>query len=325
MNEFSKARFILFGWYIAISLFLLSAFTLVAFQAERQSFSKIESMLSNRIQRPVLSALLERRLFEFSSDFRERLLYFDVILFLVATVTSWFLSGKTLEPIEEMVKRQEEFSADASHELRTPLTSIIMEIEAAKRTQKKIPRQINKSLDNIKEETLRMKHLVNNLLTLVRNHANTTFTLETFSINSAAKEAFASLKNQARDKHLAFTYQEGPPMNIQGDQEAIRQAFTILLDNAIKFTSVGSVTMRMSKKRAQAKVDIADTGIGIPIKDLPHIFKRFYRVHTRTNPQGIGLGLAIAKKIIEEGKGKIAVKSKLDEGSVFSVTLPISS
>lgn len=325
MNQFSKARLILFGWYIVISLFLLTAFTFVAIQAERQSFSQIERMLSNRIQRPVLSEILERRLFEFSSDFRERLLYFDVILFLVATAASWFLSGKTLEPVEEMVKKQEEFSADASHELRTPLTSIIMEIEATKRTQKKIPKHIDESLNNIKEEALRMKHLVNNLLILVRSSSGATPAFTTFSINSAAEEAFDSLKNQAHDKHLEFIYEKCSPINIRGNKEAIKQMFIVLLDNAIKFTPSGSVTIRIVKEGNLVKVDITDTGIGIPSKDLTHIFERFYRVHTRTNSQGTGLGLAIAKKIAEEHRGKIAVISKLDGGSVFTITLPVSS
>jgi len=325
MNEFSKARLILFGWYVIISLFLLIAFTFVALKAERQSFSQIERMLSNRIQRPVLSEVLERRLFKFSSDFRERLLYFDLILFLVATAASWFLSGKTLKPIEEMVKKQEEFSADASHELRTPLASIIMEIEALKRTQKKIPNKINESLDNIRQESLRMKNLVNNLLILVHARTTDASSLEPFSINEAAKEAFKSLEKLAADKRLKFTFKEDTKLYMKGDKEAIKRVFIILLDNAIKFTPAGSVKMRLYKERKWAKVDIADTGLGIPDKDITHIFERFFRAHTRTNREGSGLGLAIAKKIAEEHKGGIIVKSRLDEGSVFTITLPLAS
>ncbi|KKS78882.1 MAG: Signal transduction histidine kinase [Candidatus Beckwithbacteria bacterium GW2011_GWA2_43_10] len=326
MNEFSKARLTLFGWYLVISFFLLSAFTLVAFQAERQAFARIEKMLSNKVDRPVLSALLERRLREFSGNFKERLLYFDIVLFFVAAGASWFLSGKTLEPIEAMVKKQEEFSADASHELRTPLTSIIMEVETIKRTEKQIPKEINKSLDNISQESLRMKNLINNLLVLVRNRTADVGVFKTFSLNEAAKKAFKSLEKSAAEKQLEYTYYEkNTGLKMKGDQEAVERMFVIILDNAIKFTPAGSIKARLYKEGKSAKIEIADTGIGIPAKDLPYIFERFFRAQTKTRLQGSGLGLAIAKKTAIEHKGKIAVKSKLNEGSVFTVTFPISS
>ena len=112
---------------------------------------------------------------------------------------------------------------------------------------------------------------------------------------------------------------------MKGDQEAVERMFVIILDNAIKFTPAGSIKARLYKEGKSAKIEIADTGIGIPAKDLPYIFERFFRAQTKTRLQGSGLGLAIAKKTAIEHKGKIAVKSKLNEGSVFTVTFPISS
>lgn len=323
MNEFSKARLKLFGWYVLISFLLLSAFTIVAFQAERQSFNQIEKIVANRTQRPLVAALVDDRLSQFTSDFRERLLYFDIILFLVSTGASWFLSGKTLKPIEEMLKKQQEFSADASHELRTPLTSIIMELEAIKRTQKKIPTDLSSSLENIKEEALRMKQLVNNLLTLVRNQPDQNNSNEVFILNEVAQNSFDSLKKIAQEKKLDYVFEENEKIKIKGDIERIKQVVTIILENAIKYTSSGSVIIKIeSANQKMALVEIADTGIGIPPGDIPHIFERFYRVRTRTKTQGTGLGLAIAKKIIDDHKGKITVKSTVDKGSVFSIYLP---
>lgn len=325
MNEFFRARLILFGWYMLISFLLLTVFTIVAFQAEKQSFDQIDQMLSNRIQRPVVSALLEKRLSEFTGNFRERLLYFDIILFLFSSAASWFLSGKTLKPIEEMMLSQQEFSADASHELRTPLTSIIMELEAIKRTQKRIPKELELSLDNIKYESFRMKHLVNNLLTLVRAKPHHQSGFETISLNSLAKKTYGSLKNQASEKKLAFFFEENEDLTVLGDIESLQQALTIILENAIKYTLSGKVMTKISKDQKMAKIEIVDTGIGIPQDEQLHIFERFYRVHTRTKIQGSGLGLSIAKKVIDEHKGKITVESVVDKGSVFTVYLPLAS
>ncbi len=326
MNEFSKARFKLFGWYVLISFLLLSAFTIVAFQAERQSFNQIEKIVTNRTQRPLVATLVNDRLFQFTSDFRERLLYFDIILFLVSTGASWFLSGITLKPIEEMLKKQQEFSADASHELRTPLTSIIMELEAIKRTQKKIPTDLSSSLENIKEESVRMKQLVNNLLTLVRHQPDQNNSNKVFILNEVAQNSFDSLKKIAREKKLGYVFEENEKIKIKGDIEKIQQTLTIILENAIKYTSLGSVTMKIeSTDQKMALVEIADTGMGIPSEDISHIFERFYRVRTRTKIQGTGLGLAIAKKIIDDHKGKITVNSTVDKGSTFSIYLPLAT
>jgi len=326
MNELLKARLILFGWYVIISFILLTVFTVVAFQAEEQSFYQIEKIISNRVQRPFVSALLEERLSQFSGNFRERLLYFDIILFLISTAASWFLSGKTLKPIEEMVRKQQEFSADASHELRTPLASIIMELEAIRRTQKKIPTELTASLENIKDEALRMKQLVNNLLTLVRPHIVQKLEKRHFVLNDVAKKAFILLKNSASQKKLEYIYDDKEKITIQGDVESLQQVFTIILENAIKYTSSGKILMKIyTANQRFSVVEITDTGIGIAPCDIPHIFERFYRVSTRSKIQGTGLGLAIAKKIIDEHKGKIFVKSTIDEGSTFSIYLPLVS
>lgn len=326
MNEFSKARLKLFSWYVLINFLLLTVFTIVAFQAERQSFNQIEKIVSNRTQRPLVAALVEDRLSQFTSDFRERLLYFDIILFLVSTGAGWFLSGKTLKPIEDMMKKQQEFSADASHELRTPLTSILMELEAIKRTQKKIPKDLSSSFENIKDEALRMKQLVNNLLTLVRNEPNLYSDTEIFALNEVAQKAFDSLKPIALGKKLVYEFKKSEQLKIRGDIEAIGQALTIFLENAIKYTPSGRITMEVeSVNQKVCLVKVSDTGIGIPSGDTPHIFERFYRVRTRTKSRGTGLGLAIAKKIIDNHKGKITVKSIVDEGSTFSIQLPLAS
>lgn len=325
MKEFTRARIKLFGWYVLINLLLLGAFTAVAFQAEKQSFAQIDQMLQNRIQRPVISIVLEQRLSEFSGSFRERLLYSDLILFLAATAASWFLSGVTLKPIEKMIEKQQEFSADASHELRTPITTIMMELESIKRNKSKLPAEIGNSLKVIMDEANRMKRLITNLLNLVRNNNTSQTNFIRFELGEEVESVATLMRNQASEKQLKLLLYKGPLVWVFGDKEAIREAITILVDNAIKFTQQGNIKITTAKKGKFATVEIADTGIGISESDLSRIFDRFYRIHNRANTQGTGLGLSIAQKIIHEHGGKINVQSQLDHGSTFIVTLPAES
>lgn len=326
MNEFFKARVTLFCWYLLINFFLLTIFTVVAFQAEKQSFNKIERIISNKTQRPVVSALLERRLSQFTGDFREQLLYFDIVLLLLSAASSWFLSGKTLKPIEDMLKSQQEFSADASHELRTPLTTIIMEIEAIKRSDESIPKELYRSLESIKEDALKMRNLVNNLLTLVRVDSPTVTKKEVVDLNLIAKKAFDSLYTQAVSKRLDYKFETNEKIKVNAIPDSLEQAIAIILENAIKYTPFGEVVMCIKPVRGNtAVIEIRDTGVGIPQSEIPHIFERLYRARTRTKEKGTGLGLSIAKKIIDTHRGKIEVKSIIDEGSTFTIYIPIES
>jgi two-component system OmpR family sensor kinase len=311
---------------LAINLLLLAVFTLVAFSAEQQAFTRIDQMLSDRVQRPTVSALLAKRLAEFSGDFRQRLFYFDVILFLIGAGASWFLSGKTLKPIEEMVLRQKEFAADASHALRTPLTVIIAELEAACRSRQKLPKTIKQSFKVLNQQAQKMRQLINNLLLWVRLESGLTAAPAVFHLNLPLKKAFESLKPLARRQKLTYRFQENASFWVKGDAEALQQAFSLLLDNAIKFTPAGSVTLVIDRGgQNTAKISLTDTGSGIPVKDQQKIFQRFYRSSISHNIPGSGLGLAIAQKIILEHRGKIKLNSIVNQGSTFTVYLPARS
>jgi two-component system sensor histidine kinase ResE len=171
-----------------------------------------------------------------------------------------------------------------------------------------------------------MKRLINNLLTLVRTQPSQDTSHEVFTLNSVAKKAFDSLRNIAWEKKLEYVFRESKKLKIQGNAEVVEQALSIILENAIKYTPAGNVSMCIdSNNRKAATVEVTDTGIGIPADDIPHIFDRFYRVRTRIKIPGTGLGLAIAKKIVEDNKGKITVQSVVDKGSTFTVYLPLVS
>src|SRR5258708_11635307 len=168
MNAFYKARLKLTLWYIFISFCLLTIFTLAAIRAEQTAFDRIVQVISNPVTRPHLTALLDSRINNFERTFTTKLFLFDGLLLIFASIASYFLSGITLKPIQEMVRLQDDFAADASHELRTPLTTIGIEIEALKRTETNIPPAYKQVFTSIQEEVLRMRGIVDGLLTLVR-------------------------------------------------------------------------------------------------------------------------------------------------------------
>lgn len=324
MNTFKKARLKLTFWYILISAALLMIFSLAAINAERRAFTKLEGVLSDKQQRPQLTAFLEKNINRFESDFRKRLLMFDLALLIGVSISSYFLSGRTLKPIGEMIRKQEEFSQDASHELRTPLTTIGIEIEAIKRTEKKIPKVIMELFVSIQEEVSRMKGIVDGLLTLVREESYQGKTSWTkFDLSNVVLEAFEQIKPIAQKKQLDFKIEESKNLFTYGNKEELKQVVLILLDNAIKYTpSHQAVKVKTMLQGKDTVLSVSDTGNGIWEKDIPHIFERFYRGRVSNVFTGSGLGLAIAWKITERHNGKISVASKRGEGSEFVVRLP---
>lgn len=328
LSELQTARLKLTGWYVVITIFLLAVFSVGAIQAEKRAFSKIEQALSDREQRPKLTALLETRIAGFEKNFRQRLFTFDVVLLLISAVSSYFLSAKTLEPIAKMMREQEEFAADASHELRTPLATIGMEIESQMRTEK-LPGNYRLTLASIKEEVSRMGKIVDGLLRLVRAEAGEA-RLQTriFNLTEVAGEVVDQMKPLAENKHVVLSLESAKQLKVKADREQIRQVVVILVDNAIKYTpSGGNVKLSLGRQKNWARLQVQDTGAGISSTDLSHIFKRFWRGQGNSDGEskGVGLGLPIAKQIAENHHGKLSVFSELGKGSGFTLSLPVYS
>ncbi len=330
MNAFQKARLTLTFWYILISFLLLFVFSLAAIQAEKRAFSRIQQVLGNRAKRPHLTSLLEKRIDEFEANFQMRLLFFDGILLVIVSGASYFLSGKTLKPIQEMIEEQEAFAAEASHELRTPLTTIGMEIEALRRTEKTILPQYKTVLDSIQEEVSRMRRLVDGLLVLVRNAGeNSKKSWKACNFTSIVEESSSQMQPLAKEKDIRIEKHLAKDVAVMGDPEQIKEVVLILIDNAIKYSSThGQIVISLQKTKSSALLSVTDTGHGIDPKDLPHIFTRSYRGGTTDSHQqskGAGLGLSIAKRIVAQHDGTISVESTLHKGSTFIIKLSLSS
>jgi two-component system OmpR family sensor kinase len=242
--------------------------------------------------------------------------------------------GRLIHTMNDMIQRLHnsfeqvrQFSSDASHELRTPLTIMRGEIELALRNEK-TPEEYKEILASQLEEILRLKSIIDNLLTLGKaDHGALDMKLEEIHLESLIKDLYDDSEMLAHSKHIHVELKKIEPITIVGDRGRLRQLFLNLVDNAIKYTpDGGTVAISMERQNGSAVVAVEDTGIGIPQEDIVKIFDRFYRVDkARTRDMGgTGLGLSIAKWIAELHRGSIKVESELNRGSKFTVSFPIN-
>ena len=243
----------------------------------------------------------------------------------ISILVGYFLSGHSLKPIQESMDQQQQFLADASHELRTPIAVIQTDLEILKKTPD--PDEQQRWLDTACSESLRMQRIVEDLMFLARSDAGEEpYYYETVDMTYLILEASERFSNIAAQRGMTIEVAlEEMDLLVRGDQGKINQVLTILIDNAIKYAGE-MATIYLSAKHVEDHVEIGirDTGIGIQREDLDKIFERFYRVDKARSREagGTGLGLPIAKKIIEQHGGTLTVKSEVGRGTAFMVKLP---
>lgn len=224
--------------------------------------------------------------------------------------------------IEHLFSVQQRFVADISHELRTPLTAIQGNIEMVKRYGAD-----EESLDAIASESRRMSRLVNDLLMLARaDYGGMTVELFPIDLDTTLLAAFESGRALAQGRDLNIRLGHFEPVRINGNADRIKQVVLNLIGNAIKFTEDGgTITVSLERARGEALITVQDTGIGIGEDDLKRVFDRFYQSDPSRAHQGdgFGLGLSIAKWIVEAHHGYISVTSTPGQGTAFAVHLPL--
>ena len=227
-----------------------------------------------------------------------------------------------LARLDDSFRRERQFTADVSHELRTLLTAM-QAILSLIREKRRTPEEYEQALTDLAEETHRLRTLTENLLRLARGETHNLVADETIDLSTLLRDVTDSLRPLAEAKALTFEYDIPDALSLIGDSDDLIRLFVNLLDNAIKYTERGGVTVSANQNRhTNLMVAIADTGIGIPVEYLPHIFDRFYRVDQSRTSRGAGLGLAIASEIARAHGGGIEVSSTLEKGTRFTVFLP---
>lgn len=236
-----------------------------------------------------------------------------------------------LQDITEQTKldmARREFVANVSHELRTPITTIKSYAETIlDMAQEETPE--TGFIKVIEQEADRMTRIVTDLLTLSRldNSAKQALDKKVFNLSDLVKSVVEKLKINANNLGLSISYkEEGDTSAFFGDKDRMEQVITNIISNAVKYTpSGGEVEVTCSAKYTEAVVRVSDNGIGIPEKDLPRIFERFYRVDKARSREsgGTGLGLAIAKELVEMHGGRIDIKSREGKGTSVIISLPM--
>src|SRR5437016_1083439 len=231
-----------------------------------------------------------------------------------------------LARLENSFKQQQRFVADASHELRTPLAVLRGETEVALAQPREID-DYKASLSLIEDEAERLSRIVEDLFILARQPFDAPAIMkERVSLDEVVAECARAAQVLAARKDLKLTVNAGPPLSLIGDDELLQRMILNLLDNAVKYTPAGGeVSLDLAAYNGDARITVRDTGIGIPEKDQPQVFDRFYRVDKARSRAmgGAGLGLSIAHWIAEAHGGTISVESSAGRGSVFTVELPI--
>jgi heavy metal sensor kinase len=234
--------------------------------------------------------------------------------------------NEMLVRIESSVQRITQFTADASHDLRTPLALIRSSSELALRRSRS-EEEYRETIAGILATSDETTGLVENLLTLARADAGAaTLQFQRIDLIPHLRKTAEEVDVLAADKGIRVVA-EVPrvPVWVTADGAAIERVFRIVLENAVKYTpSGGEIGILFHNGHGASHVEIRDTGIGIPAKDLPHIFERFYRADEARSREtgGSGLGLAIAQWVVDMHQGSISAKSTLGQGSVFSIRLP---
>jgi len=225
-------------------------------------------------------------------------------------------------------KHKSQFLANMSHELRTPLNGIQGYTELiVDGIYGEVPEKIKEVMERIQQSGNRLLGLINAVLDLSKIEAGRiTLSLADYSMPSVVQTVCTAVEPLATERRLALKVTVPPDLPVgKGDEQRITQVLTNLVGNAIKFTEVGEVGVHVTSENGAFMVAVSDTGVGIAEADQQKVFEEFQQADSSSTRKkgGTGLGLTIAKKIIELHGGRIWVESSLGKGSTFSFTLPV--
>jgi signal transduction histidine kinase len=224
-------------------------------------------------------------------------------------------------------KEQQQFVADVSHELRTPLTVLRGSLEVALE-EDRTPEEYREAIGNALLEVRHLARISQNLLFLARGESSRiTLSFANLDLSRFLADVVRELQPAAADRGLELTV-ETPQTPVQAFADAgrLQQVLHNLIENSIRYTEPGgAIRVRLTATASEARVDVVDNGVGIPEKDQPYVFERFFRSDRarRAYKGGSGLGLSIVRWIVEAHKGSVSVQSIPDEGSTFTVRLPL--
>ena len=330
-NMFQSATLKLTGWYLLIIMTVSIAFSAAIYQFALSEFSARLDVVQSEVERsprfnPPSDFLMQVRADQYevaSHSFLNGLIYVNLIILFSGGLGSYALARRTLQPIEEANLTQVRFIADASHQLRTPLAIMKAELETAQRGGSLKPKEANELIASTLEEVDKLSVLSGRLLELTHfDEESSKADQKVFSLTKLVGKA-ATHHRKTADRIKLNTESD---LNIKAYQPHIEELLDILIENALKYSpNKSTVEITLKKSDKYAELSVSNRGKGIPEQDLDKVFDRFYRSNQPGSAKGFGLGLAIAKKIVESYNGEIYVTSAANQQTTFKVLLPLAS
>lgn len=331
MNDlFDSATLKLTGWYLLILMMVSLLFSGILYgissnELRRSLRAPGQTMLGLFVENDAARELRESRYKEGQARVLGNLIVLNVSTLVAGGGVSYLLARRTLRPIREAMEVQSRFTSDASHELRTPLAIMRSEIEVGLRDKSATKKDYKELLESNLDEVERLRELSDRLLLLASERE---LPLDTVSLDEISIEALNRVIKPAQLKKIDVVNEVSPIM-VRANLEAMADVVTVLLDNALKYSDEKTtVTIHSELRGRTAILSVTDQGHGIEADDLPRIFDRFYRVdgsRSRQHVEGHGLGLSIAKRIVDQHGGQLNVQSEPGRGATFSIRLLLAS
>ena len=229
-----------------------------------------------------------------------------------------------MEQLELAHAQQKQFVADASHDLRTPLTIVRGELDLLMENSEQNPRS-EKSIRRAINAINRLDHLSNDLILLAHLDSRSERSpLVTHRLDEVLLESVSSLSVVSREKEISWQIDIGETLEVECDRHAMERAICNVLENAIKYSPVGSIIrVELQTNGSHARIIISDSGTGISAEELPRVFDRFYRSDQARSTQGVGLGLSIVKSVIEALNGSVSIGSEPGAGTTVTLEIPL--
>jgi signal transduction histidine kinase len=318
IDEFFEARIGLTLYYLITAIVILCGTSIITYNAILTNLT--ESILERKFD-PVISKLI---LNDARTILLNRFLTIDSLIILSTVIVGFLLTNKTLKPIKANMLKQKRFIADASHELRTPTAVVISGLEVALNNKKLDFPLAKRTLENTLEEMREFAELSNTLLDISKyNMPEVKIKYENIRIDEKIERITEKNKILAKIKNITIEAKIESSATISGNRIELGRVFYNILDNAIKFTPHGGLIRVTGEiKLNKYLITVSDNGSGIPKESISKIFDPFFRVNGARNTNGAGLGLTLSKKIIENHRGTISIKSQENKGTDVVISLP---
>jgi signal transduction histidine kinase len=261
-------------------------------------------------------------------DFQIHLFSYVMTLLLVVIVAALFFIFRAVSHQIELTRMKTDFVSAVSHEFLSPLSAIQALLERVESGKASEPEMLARYHQVIRQEVHRLTQMVNDLLDFARlEDGKRELAKETVNLNEVAREVVTSFQNLGYQKRLVTDFHDDPdPPVVQADQTAVSQCVQNLVDNALKYSSDDLlITVRTGRNSADAFVEVNDRGPGIPDSEQSKIFEPFYRVGSAgvRRVKGVGFGLSLVKRMVEEQGGRVSLQSEVGRGCTFRLAFPV--